>query len=135
MRRGSFVADRFVVARKTRKSERAGEIAAPLVHEVCTVIEVFVHSNRVKFSDVFIRFKLELAIYVVVVTHGEIAAFDKVPEVPQATFDFVAVATHLQIFEVNFVRLDRNAITPVVKGVTKREPAFAGKPACAAAYV
>src|SRR2546421_11129015 len=105
------------------------------MREVCTVIEVFVRSNRVKFSDVFIRFKLELAVYVIVVTHREIAAFDKVPELPQATFDFIAVAAHFQIFEVNFIRLDGNAITPLVKGITKREPASAGKPACAAAYI
>src|SRR5712664_2105251 len=107
----------------------------PPVVEVSTIVKVPVGCDGVQLSHVFICLKLEFPDFVVVVAHGKIAARDKATEAAQAAFDFVAVATFFQEFDINLVRLNRYAMPPAVIGITKCQPAPAGKPACATAPV
>src|SRR5581483_10396614 len=76
-------------------------------------------------------FKLEFADFVIVVSRGEIAAFDKAIEVAQTALDFKAVATLIQVLEINFVRFYRNPVPSAIKGITERQPSLTRKPTSA----
>ena len=87
--------------------------------EVCTIVEVFIRCQGLEFGDVFVRFKLELSIDVVVVAYGEIGTFNEAAELAQTSFDLVAVTSHFKILKVDRARRDRNAVATPVIGVTE----------------
>ena len=75
-RRG-FSANRFIVARKSRESESAGELSVSSAVEVCTIVEILVGRCRFEFGFVFVRFKLELTGLVIVIAQGNIDILNK----------------------------------------------------------
>src|SRR5581483_3182380 len=80
-------------------------------------------------------FELEFANLVVVIAHREIGSFNETIQAAQSALRLKAVATFFQIFKVNFVWFDGNAVPPAIKRITKCQPTTAGEPARAAADV
>ena len=69
--------------------------------KVGPVIPVLISRQGIQLRNVFIGFELELAINVIVVAYGKITTLNKAAQRPQASSNFVAMAVHLQILEVD----------------------------------
>src|SRR5262249_57156886 len=85
--------------------------------------------------DVCVRCELAFASFVIGTANGKIAGFDQAAELAQTPSDLVAMAALRQRLEVNFIWLNRDAVTPPVIRIFEDKPAFTGEPARAGAQV